>query len=84
LEYPEQFQDLELCKKLEEFIYPQREGASVPAHQYVEYNELLSQDLFSSLKENPEADLSEVRIVPDIIEENPLLGGGQEAEEDAE
>jgi coatomer subunit beta' len=85
LEYPEQFQDLELCKKLEEFIYPQREGASVPAHQYVEYNELLSQDLFSSLKENPEADLSEVRIVPDLVEENPLLSGaGQEVEEDAE
>jgi len=85
LEYPEQFQDLELCKKLEEFIYPQREGASVPAHQYVEYNELLSQDLFSSLKENPEADLSEVRLVPDIVEENPLLSGaGEEVEEDAE
>lgn len=48
----------------------------MPAHQYIEFNELLSQDIFSLLKENPEADLSEIKIIPDIQEENPLLGGG--------
>ena len=68
---------MELCTKIEEFIYPKRKSAVVPAHQYLEYNELLSQDLFGLLKENPDADLSEVKIIPDIQEENPLLAGGE-------
>lgn len=84
LDYPEQFEDLELCMKIEEFIYPKRKAASVPAHQYLEYNELLSQDLFTLLKENPEADLSEVKIIPEIQEENPLLAGGAGNDEDNE
>lgn len=85
LEYPEQFEDLELCKKIEGFIYPKRQEAFVPAHQYLEYNELLSQDLFGLLKEDPNADLSEVKVIPDLQEENPLLAGaGNEEEVEAE
>ena len=83
-DYPEQFEDLELCKKIEEFIYPKRQGAFVPAHQYAEYNELLSQDLFALLKENPDADLNEINIIPEIQEENPLLANPEETDKQEE
>jgi len=84
MDYPEQFEDLEICKKIEEFIYEKRGEADVPAHQFLEYNELLSQDLFSALKADPEADLSELKIIPDLQEENPLLAGGEGQEEESE
>ncbi len=82
LDYPEQFEDLELCKQIEQFIYAKRAEAEVPAHQFAEYNELLSQDLFGVLKADPNADLSEIKVIPDLVEENPLLAGGEGQEEE--
>lgn len=57
----------------------------MPANQYQEYSELLTQDLFGVLKENPDADLAEVKIIPDAEGENPVHAtGGNEAEPDVE
>lgn len=44
----------------------------MPAHQYQEYSELLTQDLFGILKENPDTDLSELKITPDVQGESPV------------
>jgi len=85
LEYPEQFEDLVLATKIEEFIYPLKANAKVPAHQYAEYNDLLSQDLFQIVKENPDVDLSQLELIPKIQPTNPLLANmGARTSEDTE
>ena len=72
LEY-DQFDDLAICQKIEEFIYSNRKNVSVPAHQFNEYNELLSQDFFALLKNDPSINLQTLSIIPEIQAVNPLI-----------
>jgi len=82
MEHLDQFEDLILCQKLEEFIYPARKNVSVPAHQFNDYNALLSQDFFSMIKENPDLDLKTLEIVPPIQKRNSQLELLQNEEEE--
>jgi len=73
MEHLDQFEDLITLQKIEEFIYAKRKDLSVPAHQFNEFNTLLSQDFFSSLKQDPDFDLSSLSIVPPEESTNPLI-----------
>jgi len=73
MEHLDQFDDLTTCEKIEKFIYQKRKGISVPSHQFNDINALLSQDFFSMLKEDANADLSLIDLVPEIQKENPLI-----------
>eukprot|EP01015_Nassula_variabilis_P027077 TRINITY_DN5486_c0_g1_i20.p1 TRINITY_DN5486_c0_g1~~TRINITY_DN5486_c0_g1_i20.p1 ORF type:complete len:329 (+),score=83.77 TRINITY_DN5486_c0_g1_i20:67-1053(+) len=73
LDYPDEFSDLVMAAKVEQFIRGQRNSVDVPAHQYVEYNELLTQDFFKVLQEDPDQDLSQYSVIPEIKKQNPIF-----------
>eukprot|EP01017_Pseudomicrothorax_dubius_P036227 TRINITY_DN516_c0_g1_i1.p1 TRINITY_DN516_c0_g1~~TRINITY_DN516_c0_g1_i1.p1 ORF type:complete len:884 (-),score=266.35 TRINITY_DN516_c0_g1_i1:3523-6174(-) len=74
LDFPEEFKDLFDAMKIEEFTKKGRQLAGdVPAHNYLEYSELLSNDFFSTLKEDPSFKLDPKTLVPIVSEENPCL-----------
>lgn len=69
----DEFKDLALSLRLEEFIGRKRAALDVPAHQYAELKEFLSADLFSVLKEDNSTDLNSLDFDFETNNSNSLL-----------